>query len=225
MSDHPYNKHREQQVAHRRVGTILNGSPSGAQQHSKGSAFSKITSKSAAVSSDSISGRSSAKRYARGGKVKKADGGPTRISKTLASMPHETEGERADREAQQQTYRLQNDLLAWDDAKNPGKYAGTDKNRGGGAFKRGGGVKKAGGHGTNIAIVVPGAKGGPPPGGPGGAPPMPPGGPPMAGAPGLPPGLPPPGPGGPPPMRAKGGRVKAGAESGVGRLQKAKKAK
>lgn len=70
MSNHPYNSHREQQVAHRRVDTILNGSPSGAKKHAEGPAFSKITSKSAACRDDDVRGHSSAKRFARGGKVK-----------------------------------------------------------------------------------------------------------------------------------------------------------
>lgn len=71
MADHPYNQHREQQVAHRRVDTILKGSPDGAKQHAQGHAFSKITSKSAAVRDDDIGGsKSKPGRFARGGKVK-----------------------------------------------------------------------------------------------------------------------------------------------------------
>lgn len=71
MSNHPYNQHREQQVAHRRVNTILNGSPAGAKKHAEGHAFSKITSKSAAARDDEIAGRKSKPgRFARGGKVK-----------------------------------------------------------------------------------------------------------------------------------------------------------
>jgi len=70
MANHPYNSHREQQVAHRRVATILGGSPAGAQKHAKGHAFSKLTSKSAAVRDDDIAGRKSPQRFARGGKVK-----------------------------------------------------------------------------------------------------------------------------------------------------------
>lgn len=70
MANHPYNQHREQQVAHRRVATILNGSPSGAQKHNQGQAFSKLTSKSAAVRDDDVRGHSAPKRFARGGKVK-----------------------------------------------------------------------------------------------------------------------------------------------------------
>src|SRR5882724_11090433 len=75
MANHPYNNHREQQVAHRRVGTILSGSPSGAEKHAKGHAFSKLTSKSAAVRDNEITGNKSPQRFARGGNVKKADGG------------------------------------------------------------------------------------------------------------------------------------------------------
>lgn len=71
MANHPYNQHREQQVAHRRVDTILKGSPAGATKHAQGHAFSKVTSKSAAVRDDDIKGsRSKPQRYARGGKVK-----------------------------------------------------------------------------------------------------------------------------------------------------------
>lgn len=70
MANHPYNQHREQQVAHRRVNTILNGSPSGAKQHMAGPAYSQITSKSAASRDDEVRGHSSPKRFARGGKVK-----------------------------------------------------------------------------------------------------------------------------------------------------------
>lgn len=78
MANHPYNNHREQQVAHRRVNTILSGSPSGAKKHAHGHAFSKITSKSAAARDDDIAGKKSKPgRYARGGKVK---GGNTTVN-------------------------------------------------------------------------------------------------------------------------------------------------
>lgn len=70
MSKHPYNMHREQQVAHRRVGKILQGSPAGADSAMAGPAFSKITSKTAAENDDGIAGRSGSNRFARGGKVK-----------------------------------------------------------------------------------------------------------------------------------------------------------
>lgn len=71
MANHPYNQHREQQVAHRRVDTILKDSPAGSTKHMQGPAFSQITSKSAAVRDDDIRGHSSKPgRYARGGKVK-----------------------------------------------------------------------------------------------------------------------------------------------------------
>ncbi len=78
---------------------------------------------------------------------------------------------------------------------------------------------------------------GPPGMPPGGPPGMPPGGPPMGGPPGMPPrpGMPPGGPPGMPPMgggampmRAKGGGMtgmRAGAMSGVGRLEKRSKGK
>lgn len=78
MSNHPYNNHREQQVAHRRVNTILAGSPAGATKHMQGPAFSKITSKSAAARDDDIRGaKSKPGKYARGGKVK---GGNTTVN-------------------------------------------------------------------------------------------------------------------------------------------------
>jgi hypothetical protein len=71
MANHPYNQHREQQVAHRRVNTILSGSPAGAKKHAEGPAFSKITSLSAAARDDEIGGsKSKPGRFARGGKVK-----------------------------------------------------------------------------------------------------------------------------------------------------------
>jgi hypothetical protein len=73
MSDHPYNHHREYQRGHRRVGELLKGHPDGAMQHATGKAFSNVTSKTAAASHDSnVEGKSSPKRYARGGKVKGA---------------------------------------------------------------------------------------------------------------------------------------------------------
>lgn len=81
MANHPYNQHREQQVAHRRVNTILSGSPSGSKKHADGPAFSKITSKSAVCRDDEVRGHSSPKRFARGGKVK----GDTNISIVLPS--------------------------------------------------------------------------------------------------------------------------------------------
>ena len=82
MANHPYNNHREQQVAHRRVGTILSGSPAGAEKHAKGHAFSKLTSKSAASRDNDIAGNKSSQRFARGGRVKKG-GGNTNIAIVL----------------------------------------------------------------------------------------------------------------------------------------------
>lgn len=67
---HPYHGHREQQVAHRRVGTMLKGEPSGSTKHASGDAYSTVTSKTAAMNHDDIGGKSGNNRYARGGKVK-----------------------------------------------------------------------------------------------------------------------------------------------------------
>jgi hypothetical protein len=68
---HPYHSHREYQASHRRVGTRLKDHPDGATKHATGKAFSNVTSKTAAASHDSkVEGKSSPKRYARGGKVK-----------------------------------------------------------------------------------------------------------------------------------------------------------
>jgi len=70
---HPYHAHREHQASHRRVGTRLKDHPAGAMKHADGGAFSKVTSKTAAAAHDSnVEGKSSPKRYARGGKVKGA---------------------------------------------------------------------------------------------------------------------------------------------------------
>lgn len=71
MAQHPYHMHREHQVGHRRVNHVLKEEPAGAKQHSHSAAFSKVTSKSAAEGHDmKVSGGRSAKRFARGGKVK-----------------------------------------------------------------------------------------------------------------------------------------------------------
>lgn len=68
---HPFHAHREYQASHRRVGERLKGEPEGATKHATGKAFSNVTSKTAAASHDSkVEGKSSPKRYARGGKVK-----------------------------------------------------------------------------------------------------------------------------------------------------------
>lgn len=121
---------------------------------------------------------------------------------------------------------------ATSDTKVPGKKSGGRLD----AFARGGRAKGKG-HNTKININI-APKGDHPP--LGGAPPMLGGPPPMLGGPppGLPPGGPPPGLGGPPPggpppglggpkppgMMARGGRLKmkGGAETGQGRLDKAK---
>lgn len=69
---HSHHNHREQQVAHRRVDKILSGSPPGAKQHAMGDAFSKITSKTAAVQGNVQKpggNKGPPSRYARGGKV------------------------------------------------------------------------------------------------------------------------------------------------------------
>lgn len=196
---HPYHMHREHQVSHRRVSPLLKAEPSGATKHANSPAFSKVTSKTAAESHNRISGNSSPKRYARGGKVKHSDEAEDRKLITKMLKEHESkEGE---------------------------------------GYARGGRTK---GNTTNI-IIASQPKEAPTPPMPMALPPgPPPGGPPM----GPPPGGPPPGM----PMRAsggrvegtttkgnlsgwanraaknsyaKGGRITAGAESGVGRLQKA----
>lgn len=103
-------------------------------------------------------------------------------------------------------------------------------------YARGGKVGKKPHTQVNIAVVAPhgrsspGDHGAAPAGGPPspGGPPMPPpgmGAPPPGGPPMPPPGaMPPPG-GKPPGMMNRGGRIKAGAESGEGRLEKSKMAK
>lgn len=87
MANHPYNQHREQQVAHRRVGVVLSSHPAGAQKHNQGAAYSKITSKTAAVNDDEVRGHSSPKRFARGGKVKGHKGHQTNIAIVMPKSP------------------------------------------------------------------------------------------------------------------------------------------
>jgi hypothetical protein len=199
---HSHHMHREHQVSHRRVDHILKHEPAGAKEHSHRHAFSKVTSKTAAEHHGSkVSGDSAPKRFARGGRVKKAEGGatppvklptPEQLVATTRSRPQSS-----DQDAQDAMKSIEEKM---------------GKARGGRTFARGGKVK---GHKnqTNI-IVVPhhqaappagpmaGPAGPPPPGaglppGPMGAPPGGPGG----GPPGMPPGMPPPG------MRARGGKV------------------
>jgi hypothetical protein len=68
---HSHHMHREHQVSHRRVHHILKHEPEGAKEHSHRHAFSKVTSKTAAVHHGSkVSGDAAPKRFARGGKVK-----------------------------------------------------------------------------------------------------------------------------------------------------------
>jgi hypothetical protein len=68
---HSHHMHREHQVSHRRVHAILKGEPTGAMEHHKRPAFSKVTSKTAAEHHGAkVSGDAAPKKYARGGKVK-----------------------------------------------------------------------------------------------------------------------------------------------------------
>lgn len=80
-------------------------------------------------------------------------------------------------------------------------------------------AKKKAGTTVNVIIAQPPAQSGPPAGSipmgkPPMPPPMPPGGPPPVGMAGPPPGM---------PMRARGGAIKAGSGSALGRLHKAGK--
>lgn len=180
---HSHHMHREHQVSHRRVNKILEEAPAEAKRHASGGAFSKVTSKSAAEAHDARpAGKSSPKRYARGGKVK---GNTTNI------------------------------IIA------------------------GGGEKQPTPMPMPMPAGPPPGAGGPPPGGP------PPGaGGPPPGAGGPPPGMPMRKSGGRIPggtstkanldamskrakdnSYARGGKITAGAESGEGRLQKARIAK
>lgn len=132
--------------------------------------------------------------------------------------------------------KLFSDLMAKHEAKEAGIAHGKSKGRLD-KYARGGRTKAKEGTRINIVNVAPSDKSpdaGATPGGPMPIPPPPPR-PPMGG-PGMPPGLPPPGGpmGGPPGLMKRGGRIKkyarggklgmtAGAETGKGRLQKAKK--
>ena len=165
--------------------------------------------------------------------AKRRAGGMVKGFKRGGSVGHSDEA--ADR-------KLFKKMISEHDAKAPGRARGGRLDK----FARGG--KTKGKHGTqvNIAVVAPHGRHPADAGAPGGAamappkPPMmpppgpPPGGPPMGGPPGLPPGgMPPPGMR-PPGMMNRGGKVgkfarggklgmTAGADTGPGRLQKAKK--
>ena len=77
---HSHHMHREHQVSHRRVDHILKHEPEGAKEHAHRPAFSKVTSKTAAVHHGSkVSGDAAPKRFARGGKVKGHKGHQTNI--------------------------------------------------------------------------------------------------------------------------------------------------
>ncbi len=90
-NQHPYHMHREHQVAHRRVSTLLKGEASGSMRHATGKAFSAVTSKTAANDhdGDEIGGGSGANRFARGGKVKggKGKGHQTNIAIVVPHHP------------------------------------------------------------------------------------------------------------------------------------------
>jgi hypothetical protein len=164
--------------------------------------------------------------------LKSAGGGTGSDASPLSSAAQRgktTHGKAADRKTASMVRDAKNGKGDLSYTPLPGKKAAK-------RFARGGKVKGKGGkgHQTNIAIVTPhpGAGGQPPMpgglGGPGGPMPPPPmGGP--GGPPGLPPGMPPPGmrPGMPPPGMgmARGGAAKmtAGAMSGEGREQKARR--
>lgn len=211
---HSHHAHREHQVSHRRVANLLKGHPEGAMQHNKSNAFSKVTSKSAAQNHDDYAcgGSTAPKRFARGGKVKKADGG------TADQVARDTKGDSVPQKSDARYGDAGDDNLLGNEFgytlkrnnwRAPSRITGdastADK---GPQYARGGKVKAKSGHQTNIAIVVPHRGAQEPMAGapPGGALPMPaPGGP----APGMPPGAAGPAPGMPPgmPMHKRGGRV------------------
>jgi len=88
---HSHHNHREHQVAHRRVHKILEESASGSDKHFHGGGFSKVTSKSAAVSHASkVHGHKGAKRYAKGGGV--AHKGKGHTTNIAIVMPHKGAG-------------------------------------------------------------------------------------------------------------------------------------
>jgi hypothetical protein len=214
---HPYHMHREHQVEHRRIHKILEEAPAEHKKHSHSKAFSKVTSKSAAMAHDGMAcgGTASPKRYAKGGRVKKAEGGPT--SPPGGNPPPRPSGDTKEIGDAFSSMMGSKSTMA----RRPGKAAGGAV----GSFAKGGKVKHGGkkaGHQTNIAIVMPhhpaaatpmpaGPPGGPAGAMPGGPPPLPPGGP--GGAPPGPgPGMPP--PGGMPGMpRARGGKAYIAGEA------------
>ena len=218
---HSHHHHREHQVSHRRVHHILKGHPHGATHHAThGGGFSKVTSKTAAEEhNDHIVGRKG--RHRIGGCVK-ARGGMTGKPSDIKKIRHDL----AEHERKEHHYARGGKVG------HKGKQ-GHQTN-----------IVIASGHHPAASPLAPalppgGPMAGPPPGGPG--PMLPPGGPPgMPPRPGMPP---------PPGMRrggkvlhgestegnikqmaqraakhsyARGGKITAGAESGVGRLQKAR---
>ena len=195
---HSHHMHREHQVSHRRVHKILEHEPAGAKEHNNSHAFSKVTSKTAAVHHDGkVAGHKSPKRFARGGKVHPDVAEDKKLfHKMMAEHEH--------REAKMEQ-------------KSAGKYARGGKTKGKHGHQTNIAIVVPGGKGAHPGM----APGGPPMAGAGPMAP-PPGGPPMpppgAGAPpGLPPGMPP----GGPPMRARGGKIcKAGGGSVDGESSK-----
>jgi hypothetical protein len=91
---HPFHHHREHQVEHRRIHKVLEEHGHEAKKHSHGKAFSKVTSKSAAMEHDGMAcgGTAAPKRYAKGGRVKhggKKGGHQTNIA---IVVPHHAAG-------------------------------------------------------------------------------------------------------------------------------------
>jgi hypothetical protein len=86
---HPFAKHAEHKKSHSRVSRILQEAPAEAGRHADGGGFSRIMSKSAAVSDNDADdmpapGRKTVGRFARGGRAIGGDASPENLAKWSA---------------------------------------------------------------------------------------------------------------------------------------------
>lgn len=226
---HPYSHVREvhsgRKAAHSRVKDYKRGGSVHADEKQDRKLFGKM------LKEQKVEGKASGGRLdkrARGGLIKRDDGGPVKATRPSDEMP----GKKAESTKPDWMKGMTDKGVAsvlGSTTRDP-KTGMREHKKGGavGKFARGGRTK---GKGTKININIISPRGGAeppalPPGGPGPGLPPPPMGmkPPMGGPPGMPPGMP------PGPMKRGGAvrgkfpiKMKAGADSGAGRLEKSKK--